>query len=184
GEHYISSTTIAESLKLNPIQVRKDLAFVSSTAGKPRMGFEINELINDIETFLGYNNVDDAILVGVGQLGRTLLSYDGFKNYGLNIVAAFDSNEDIVDIKISGKNILPMSKLPALVDRLKINIGIITVPKQYAQEICNIMVKSGIRGIWNFAPIHLEVPADIVVKNENMAASLAYLSRKLSETIN
>ncbi|MEG1556474.1 MAG: redox-sensing transcriptional repressor Rex, partial [Bacteroidales bacterium] len=100
GEHYISSTTIAESLKLNPIQVRKDLAFVSSTAGKPRMGFEINELINDIETFLGYNNVDDAILVGVGQLGRTLLSYDGFKNYGLNIVAAFDSNEDIVDIKI------------------------------------------------------------------------------------
>ncbi|MEG1556239.1 MAG: redox-sensing transcriptional repressor Rex, partial [Bacteroidales bacterium] len=88
------------------------------------------------------------------------------------------------DIKISGKNILPMSKLPALVDRLKINIGIITVPKQYAQEICNIMVKSGIRGIWNFAPIHLEVPADIVVKNENMAASLAYLSRKLSETIN
>lgn len=177
----ISSTKIAEDLKLNPILVRKDLALVSSMAGKPRVGFALDELIDDFETFLGYNNVDDAILVGVGRLGTTLLSYDGFKDYGLNIVAAFDDREDVVHTKINDKMVFPIEKLPNLVQRLNIHLGIITVPKQSAQDICNIMIQSGIKAIWNFAPTYLNVPDNVVVKDENMASSLAVLSRKLSK---
>ncbi|MDD4848622.1 MAG: redox-sensing transcriptional repressor Rex [Bacteroidales bacterium] len=179
----ISSTKMAEDLKLNPILVRKDLALVSSTAGKPRVGFVLDELIDDFETFLGYNNVDDAILVGVGRLGTTLLSYDGFKDYGLNIVAAFDEREDVIHQKVNDKMVFPIEKLSNLVKRLNIHLGIITVPKQCAQDVCDLMIQSGIKAIWNFAPIHLVVPDHIVVKDENMAASLAVLSRKLAKMI-
>lgn len=88
GERYASSTQIADRMRLNPVQVRKDLALVSSESGRPKLGFRIDELIEDIERFLGCDNVNDALIVGVGGLGRTLLSYEGFRNYGLNIVAA------------------------------------------------------------------------------------------------
>jgi len=176
---FISSTTIANSLHLNSIQVRKDMAFVSQTAGKPRKGFEIKSLINDIENYLGYNNVNEAIIVGIGRLGHTLLAYNGFQNYGLHIVAGFDNDSDLVGIKVSDHPIFPMDKLYSIINRLQINIGIITVPAEHAQEICNMMVKAGIKAIWNFAPIHLEVPEGILVQYENLAVSLAKLSKEL-----
>ena len=91
---YISSSVIAKSLKLNNIQVRKDLACVSKQSGKPRMGFEIESLIRDIEEVLGFNSLDEVVLVGAGRLGRTLLSYQGFADYKLNIVAGFDNSFD------------------------------------------------------------------------------------------
>lgn len=176
---FISSTTIAGSLHLNAIQVRKDLAFVSQTAGKPHKGFEMKALINDIENYLGYNNVNEAIIVGIGRLGHTLLAYKGFQNYGLHIVAGFDNDNDLVGIKVNDRPIFPIDKLYAIINRLQINIGIITVPAENAQEICNMMVKAGIKAIWNFAPIHLEVPNGILVQYENLAASLAKLSKEL-----
>ncbi len=182
GEVYASSTLIANSLNLNPIQVRKDLAFVSSTSGKPRMGFEILPLISDLETFLGYNNVDEAVLVGVGKLGRTLLSYDGFKDYGLDIIAGFDSDENLAGIKINGKPVLPISKLKTVVSRLNVHIGIIAVTKEAAQKVCNLLVDAGIKAIWNFAPTLVEVPKGIIIRNENLAASLAALSLELIES--
>lgn len=181
---YISSTTIAEALKLNSIQVRKDLSQVSQNPGKPRLGFEIDCLVRDLESYLGYNNVFDAVLIGVGQLGRTLLSYEGFNNYGLHIVAGFDINEDLVGLKIYDKNIFPLSKLEKIVNRLNINIGIITVPKESAQAVCDLLLMSGIKAIWNFAPTHLIIPDNIVMKNENLAASFANLSGKLLKTLN
>jgi AT-rich DNA-binding protein len=184
GNLYISSAIIAESLKLNPVLVRKDLASVSTCAGKPRMGFEITALIHDLEVFLGYNNVDEAVLVGVGGLGRTLLSYEGFQNYGLNIVAGFDINEDLIGIKINGKPVLPMDKLPEMIRRMKINIGIITVPKALAQEVCDELLSCGIKAIWNFAPAHIDVPEGVLIKNENLAASLAVLSKELFKKLN
>ena len=178
---YISSTTIAESLHLTAIQVRKDLALICSTSGKPRIGFEIRQLLIDIKNFLGYNIIDNAILVGAGQLGRTLLSYDGFKEYGLNIACAFDSAKELHFQKINNKYILPLEKIAEFVKQKNVRIGIITVPKQYAQEVCDLLIESGIKGIWNFAPAHLEVPEFISVKNENLAISLALLSRELPE---
>lgn len=183
GEENISSTKIAEDMRLNPVQVRKDLALISTVSGKPKLGFAIPELIVSIEDFLGCNNVNEALLVGVGGLGSTLLSYEGFKNYGLNIVAAFDVNPKIINRKINHVPILPMDKLDSTVRKLNIKMGIITAPKTEAQNIADKMVQSGILAIWNFAPTHLKLPETIAVKYEDLAASLAVLSRKLKDVL-
>ena len=181
GEKNISSVKISEDMNLNSIQVRKDLACISSIAGKPKTGFDVNELIKDLSTFLGYNNTTDAIIIGVGQLGKTLLSYTGFENYGLKIVAGFDENEELCNQTVNEKKILPMYKLQDFLKRTNVHIGIITVPKDSAQNVCNLLVNAGIKAIWNFAPTNITVPNDVVIKNEDMAASLAILSNKLKE---
>ena len=183
GVENISSTTIAEKFKLNAVSVRKDLAFVSEEGGKPKTGFVVADLISEISDFLGYNNIQDAILVGVGRLGSALLSYKGFNNYGLNIVASFDIKTDIDNKDPLGRKIYDIIKLPQLVKRLGIRIGIITVPAENAQEVCDLMIKSGIKAIWNFAPAHLITPDNVAVKNENMAASLAVLSQQLAQIL-
>lgn len=177
----ISSTTIANSLKLNEVQVRKDLAAVSMASGKPRTGFNINELIKGIESRLGYYSKDEAVIVGVGKLGQALFSYRGFQTYGLNIIAGFDSNPSLYNVTIEGKLILPMEKFVNLCQRMKIHIGIITVPANQAQSVCDLMLAGGIIAIWNFAPVNLRVPNGVFVKNENMSASLAMISQFLTE---
>ena len=179
GVKYISSTIIAQSISVSSVLVRKDLALVSSEAGRPRLGFAVSRLIVDIEKFLGYDVVSDAVIVGAGGLGRAFLGYEGFKPNGLNVVAAFDVNEKLVGTNVAGKPILALGELPAFVKENKIRIGIITVPKHAAQEVANGMVEAGIEAIWNFAPAPLRVPKDIVLKTEDLAASLAILAGKL-----
>lgn len=179
GQHYVSATTIAESLSLNSVLVRKDLASISRLPGKPRMGFSIAPLLADLEEYLGYNNLDEALIVGVGSLGRALLAYEAFEQYGLSIVVGFDSDEGLSGIRVGGKPVLPMSKLADMVRRLGIRIGIITVPKEQAQSVCDALIEAGVKAIWNFAPVHLEVPGGVLLKNENLAASLAALSYEL-----
>ena len=179
GSQYISSSVIAQNIAVSSVLVRKDLALVSSQAGRPRLGFEINRLIVDIEKFLGYDTVSDAIIVGAGGLGRAFLGYEGFKSNGLNIVAAFDVSERLIGSEVSGKRILPLSELENFVKERKIRLGIITVPKAAAQEVLNKMVGAGIEAIWNFAPAPLRAPKEIVLKTEDLAASLAMLAGKL-----
>ena len=179
----VSAPTIAKKLGLNEVQVRKDLATVSRSGGRPRTGFDVDELIKDIEAFLGYDNIDEAILVGAGNLGKALLQYKGFDNYGLKIVAAFDNDEAVIGSKIGGKQVLPVDKLQDFCRRSKIHIGIITVPAEHAKSVCNEMVNGGILAIWNFAPEHLDVPDHVLVQNENMVVSLVTLSKHLSEKI-
>lgn len=183
GERNISSPVIAEKFKWTAIQVRKDLASISKQSGKPKTGFVVKELIEDICEFLGYNDASKAVLVGVGQLGRALLSYGGFKNYGLEIVAAFDNNKSVISTEVFGTKVLDINKLPDLVERLNVHIGIITVPKERAQEVCDLLIASGIRAVWNFAPKHLIVPDNVVIKNEDLAVSLTILSKELSEKL-
>ena len=176
----ISATTIAEALQLNDVQVRKDLALVSS-GGRPKIGYNRAALIADIEQFLGYGNTNDAVLIGAGKLGRALLGYSGFAEYGLNIVAAFDENDAIIGTSKSGKPIMHLSRLGEVCRRDQIKIGIITVPAEQAQNVCDLLISNGILAIWNFAPKHLNVPDHILVQNENMAASLALLCKHLNE---
>lgn len=178
---YISAPTIAAGLNLNEVQVRKELALVSRRAGKPRTGFPVGELIEDIEEFLGYRNVNQAVLAGAGSLGQALLSYRGFAQYGVEIVMAFDTDETVIGGTVAGKPVLPVDKMANLCRRMNIHIGIITTPAEYAQSVCDRMVAGGIRAIWNFAPVHLDVPEGVLLQNENMAASLALLSRYLLE---
>lgn len=181
GLETISAPAIASDLQLNEVQVRKDLALVAKTAGKPKMGYVIRELITDMEEFLGFHNTNQAALVGVGYLGKALLSYKGFEQYGVEIVMAFDSDGRKVNTRVGEKMVLSMDKLENLCQRMNIHIGIITVPAEYAQGVCNRLVAGGVKAIWNFAPVHLSVPSHILVQNENMAVSLAALSKYLYE---
>lgn len=184
GEKTISSTAIAEDLHLNAVQVRKDLSVISSVAGKPKLGFEIGDLIEDINRILGYDNVTDAVLVGAGGLGSALAGYDGFKNYGLNIVAVFDSDKERIGKTVNGIRVFDAEQIRHLVRRLNVLIGVVAVPKGAAQKVADELIEGGVRAIWNFAPVHLNVPGNIAVKNEDMAASLAILSKRLAEILN
>jgi len=179
GANIIAAPAVAAELGLNEVQVRKDLAAMSNTHGKPKSGFIISELIENMEEALGYNNSNDAILVGVGSLGRALLGYGGFSECGLNIVAAFDADPVQAGQSICGKPVFPMNKLKDICSSMNIHIGIITVPEASAQAICDELVMADVLAIWNFAPVHLTVPPDILVQSENMAASLALLSNHL-----
>ena len=174
---YISSASVAKALDMNDVQVRKDLAAVCKSVGIPKKGFIIRDLINGISDFLGYGSGNGAILIGAGKLGMALMSYRGFDNYGINIVAAFDSRPEVVD----NVRIFDISKVKQMCRDLDIKIGIITVPDTSAQKVCDLLVESGILAIWNFAPTHLKAPDDILVQNENMASSLALLSNHLRE---
>ena len=177
GEEFVSATAIAESLSINPIQVRKDLASISSEPGRPNVGFRVKMLLEDLKVYLGYDQYDEAVLVGVGALGHVLLHYGGFAKYGLDIVAGLDSEPK--EKKVGDKTVLPIAKLVPFLNRTHVNIGIITVPASEAQGVADMLVAGGVRAIWNFAPTTLNLPAGILVKNENLAASLAALSAEL-----
>lgn len=174
---HISATAIANALDMGEVQVRKDLAMVSD-GGRPKVGYVRERLIEDIEQFLGYDNTTDAILVGAGRLGQALLGYNGFDEYGLNILAAFDIRPE-TKRKDSGKPILPLDQMVPFCQEHKILMGIITVPTEFAQEACDRMIQAGIKAIWTFSPTHLDVPEHVMVHNENMANSLAILSMHL-----
>ena len=174
---YISATSLAAALGMGEVQVRKDLAMVSD-GGRPKIGYLRESLIEDISQFLGYDNTTDAILIGAGKLGQALLGYSGFGAYGLNILAAFDE-KPFAEKTDEGRPVFPMDKMENFCKTNKVLMGIITVPAAHAQDVCNMMIQCGIKAIWNFAPVHLDVPSNILVQNENMATSLAVLSMHL-----
>jgi redox-sensing transcriptional repressor len=176
----ISSSMISAALGIYDVQVRKDLALVSDK-GKPKIGYIRKELIQDIECFLGYDKFTEAAIVGVGNLGHALLSYENFEKYGLRIVAAFDTDPKLIGTTIGKTKVIDAEKISNLCERLGIRIGIITVPSQHAQDVCDRLVQGGVKAIWNFAPIDLQVPDDVIVKNEDLVASLAVLTRQLIE---
>ena len=171
---YISATTIANALNRGEVQVRKDLAVVSK-AGKPKVGYPRADLVENISRYLCYDNTTDAILVGAGKLGGALLGYSGFAAYGLNILAAFDT----APVSDGDKPVYPMEELENFCRKHNVHMGIITVPAEYAQPVCDRLIRCGIKAIWNFAPVHLDVPQSTLVQNENMATSLAVLSMHL-----
>lgn len=177
---HISATTIAKMLSLGEVQVRKDLAAVSGL-GKPKVGYRTSELIKDLEDALGCKKLTPAILVGAGKLGRALLDYNGFEEYGVQITAAFDCNEQVLRMNKTSKEILPISSLKKYCTENGIRIGIITVGSGSAQDVCDQMLKAGITAIWNFAPCQLKVPDNVLVKQENLALSLAHLNSQISK---
>lgn len=149
-----------------------------SDGGRPKLGYLRVGLIEDINQFLGYDNATEAILIGAGKLGQALLGYSGFSAYGLNILAAFDAKPSAKATE-EGKPIFPMEQLESFCRNNKVLMGIITVPVECAQTVCEQLIQCGIKAIWNFAPTHLDVPPHILVQNENMATSLALLSMHL-----
>lgn len=180
---YISATKIADELKVDSIQVRKDLQS-TGIIGKPKLGFELKELIQSIESFLNWDNLTDAFLIGVGSLGQALLGYENFKKSGLNIIAGFDIDENLVGKTIRGINIYNINKVEDLIKRMKINVAVIALPANNVNIIVEKIVEAGITAIWNFAPVHINTNEDVIIENVNLTQSLAVLTHKINERKN
>ena len=175
GKTEVSAPFLAEHFGFTEIQVRKDLAAASSVQGKPKVGFRLLPLIQDIQDVLGFKTDNKAVVVGAGSMGTALLSYKGFREYGIKVTAGFDKKKALIGTEIAGITVYDIRDLKSYCKNSGVNIGIITVPSSDAQNVCDLMVKAGIRAIWNFAQIHLNAPKGVLVYNENMAASLAIL---------
>ena len=168
---YISSTKIAQLLNIDDSQVRKDLKYINDNSGKCRVGYDIKKLRHSIEESLGFKQKRDAFIVGAGNLGSALAKYDSFNDYGLNILAMFDTDPRKIGTVINNKEVFDLAKMENLTKRLGVDITILTVPKEYAQSAANYLAGAGIKYIWNFTPCILDVPKDIKVWNENLIGS-------------
>ena len=177
GQEYISSPQIAQRLGIDDSQVRKDFKLLNN-AGKCRVGYIVKELKESIEKTLGFTKAKDAFIVGAGHLGLALAKYDNFNSYGLNILALFDNDPHKIDMQVNNKQIFHISKLPNLAQRLNVDIAILTVPRQYAQDVADFLIDSDIKYIWNFTPAVLVVPPHIKVWNENLIASFLQFACK------
>ncbi|HQO49149.1 MAG TPA: redox-sensing transcriptional repressor Rex [Bacteroidales bacterium] len=183
GEVYVSAPAIARVLNLDPTQVVKDMAYTGVT-GKTRVGFSTEELQFALEEFLGYNRKHEAFLVGAGFLGSALIQYQGFREAGMKIVAAFDTDKRKFGTDIQGVPVFSLEKFHDLASRLHISIGIITTPAGAAQPVADLMVAWGIKAIWNFAPVALRVPEQIIVQDTHIYANLAVIINKLGQQKN
>ena len=178
GVEFISGTVIANELNLEPIQVRKDLA-ITGIIGKPKKGYPTVALIAAIEHFLGWDDVQDAVLIGAGNLGTALSGYQEFQYHGLNIQAAFDSDKNKVGTKIHGVPVLAIDTLELQIKHLEAKIAILTVPSSQAQLITDKLINAGIKAIWNFTNVKLKVPQDVVVQKEDLTSGYAMLCVKM-----
>lgn len=167
GTDTISSPQIAARLNIDDSQVRKDFKLLNN-AGRCRVGYSVSELKDSIEDTLGFKRSKDAVIVGAGHLGLALAKYSAFNDYGLNILALFDNDPQKVDMTVNNKQIFHVSRLPNLMQRLGIEIAILTVPRSCAQKTADFLIDSNIKYIWNFTPVVLKVPADVMVWNENL----------------
>ncbi len=178
GRELVSSTVLAQETHLLPIVIKKDLQAVGAPS-KLRAGFKVAGTIAVIEKFLGWNNLNKAFLVGVGHLGAALLGFAGFKNHGLEIVAAFDTDPAKVGQTFHGVPIYHTAQLASVIARENLKIAVLTVPAAAAQGITDTLLTAGIKAIWNFAPVRLEVPAGVIVQQEDISSGLAELCAKL-----
>ena len=179
GVTTVSSTFISEALKIDSITVRKDLA-MTGVAGKPKIGFFVPKLIKSIEEFLGWNNLGDAVIAGCGSLGSALMRNKRFEEFGFQLVAGFDIDDALTGSLIGGRKVFHIDKMSDLIKRLHIRIGIIAVPENAAQDVADIMVEAGIKGIWNFAAFAIKVPDEVIVQQENLLGSLGILIKKVN----
>ncbi|MDR1463716.1 MAG: redox-sensing transcriptional repressor Rex [Oscillospiraceae bacterium] len=179
GVPAVSSPTIARHFGFSEVQVRKDLAAVSPVQGRPKMGFPVSQLILCMEEELGYHRADSAVLVGAGQLGRALISYGDMVNHGIRFVAAFDVSPALVGRQVNGIPVRHTEELTDFCRREGIRAACVAVPAAPAQSVCDQLVRGGVIAIWNFAPTSLQHPPEVLIRNENMLASLAMLSRHL-----
>ena len=175
GEQFVSSRYLADICDIDDTQVRKDVSVIGYR-GKPKAGYSVPGLKGAIGDFLGINYENTAILIGAGKLGSALAEYPGLADYGLKLVAVFDNDPGKIGKIVGDHSVLPIESLPRVARSYRIGIAIITVPKSAAQGACDRIVSLGIKAIWNFAPTQLEVPDDVILRNENIAIGLAMLS--------
>ena len=179
GERFVSSTQISKEINIDASQIAKDLSYVN-ISGRTRVGYEIDTLIAVLEDFLGFTNIHKAFLFGVGSLGGALLRDSGLNHFGLEIVAAFDVNPDLVGTALNGIPIYHSDDFEEKMQAYDVNIGVLTVPIEIAQKITDTMVAGGFKAVWNFTPFRILVPEDIVVQNTSLYAHLAVMFNRLN----
>ena len=179
GEQYVSSTQISKEINIDASQIAKDLSYVN-ISGRTRVGYNIDALIEVLESFLGFTNMHKAFLFGVGSLGAALLRDSGLHHFGLEIVAAFDVNPELVGKDLNGIPIFHSDDFEAKMKEYDVNIGVLNVPINIAQEITDKMVDGGIKAVWNFTPFRIRVPENIVVQNTSLYAHLAVMFNRLN----
>lgn len=180
GELHLSSTQIAGNIAVDASKVAKDLSYVN-ISGRTRVGYDVNELVKVLQEFLGFTKSHKAFLFGVGSLGGALMHDNGLNHFGLDIVAGFDVKFELAGTSINRIPIHHVSMFEELQKKTGINIGILTVPTDKAQETAEMMIEGGIKAIWNFTPFRIRVPENIIVQNTSIYAHLAVMFNRLNE---
>lgn len=178
GVDYVSSTQIAKEINVDASMIAKDLSFLN-IRGKTRIGYEVAVLEHELQDFLGFKRRHNAVMVGVGSLGASLIQDSGLANYGLRIVAGFDTNPAIAGTTICGVPIYDMAYFAELIAPFNAEIGIIAVPSHVAQQVSDTMVAVGIKALWNFTPFRITAPEGIVITNTSIYAHLAVMYNRL-----
>lgn len=179
GESFLSSTQIAKNIAVDASMVAKDLSYVQ-ISGRTRVGYDVKELVDVLESFLGFTNSHSAFLFGVGSLGGALMHDNGLAQFGLEVVAGFDAKFELAGTSINHIPIHHIDKFEELQKQTGINIGILTVPVDKAQSVAEMMVEGGIKAIWNFTPYRIRVPEKVVVQNTSIYAHLAVMFNRLN----
>ena len=182
GVEIISSEELGRRIGVTPEQIRKDLASFGEF-GKKGVGYYVRELIRHIGEILGLHRNWNIAIVGVGHLGWALANYRNFASLGFNLVAIFDVDPAKVGQKVNGVQVYHLQALEAVVKEKGVQIGVITVPAEQAQDVANRLVAAGVRGIWNFAPIKVNVPPSVRIVSEDLSVGLSSLSYYLSRQL-
>ena len=176
---FVSYTQISRELKVDASQIAKDLSFLN-IKGKTRIGYEVATLEKELEDFLGFRRGHNALIVGVGSLGAALIQDTGLSRYGLNIVAGFDVNPDVIGRTLCGIPVFDVKELALRRKQFSADIGIVTVPVEKAQEVADALVDAGVKALWNYTPYRIRVADNIVVQNTSIYAHLAVMYNRLN----
>lgn len=178
SKEYVSSEEIGEKLNIPPEQVRKDLSYLEYK-GKPKVGYHVKSLLEELNRLFGIDKKVKVIIIGAGNLGSALANYPGFANYNIEIVGIFDKDQEKIGKRVGDLVILSLDFLERVIKRFNVEIGVICVPKESAQEVADLLVKNGIKAIWNFAPTFIKVPNEVIVRNEDISLGLLTLKHML-----
>lgn len=182
-EEYVSSTQIAKRLNVDASQIAKDLSFLN-IKGKTRIGYEVHPLTKALTEFLGFKHRHNAFLIGAGSLGSALMRDLGLMQFGLNIVAAFDIDPEIIGSKVGDIPIYDLAELPTRQRSSGVTIAIVAVPFESAQGVADTLVDSNIKAIWNFTPFRIKVPRNVVLQNTSIYSDLAIMYNSLEANVN
>lgn len=186
GVEVVNSQQLGEHLQVTPAQIRKDLSYFGRF-GKQGRGYSVQHLLDQLKDILGLNSTWNVAVVGVGRLGKAILSYPGFTPDGFHLVAAFDNDPNIVGQTAGQLTVQPMEALDSVVREKKISIAIAAVPSRYTQEVVDRLVASGVRAILNYAPIAPQVRQGVNIRNIDPVLSLQsmtyFLANNLSQSL-
>ncbi len=175
GIEVVSSHALGDKLQITPAQIRKDLSYFGRF-GKQGRGYNVGYLLQELRTIMGLDQEWRAALIGVGRLGRAIISYPGFSREGFQVVAIFDASPSLVGTELDGVKVRAMGDLGPVIRYLGVHIGVVAVPEEHAQGVVDLLVASGVKGILNYAPISPQVPEGIWVRNIDPVLSLQTLT--------